>query len=97
MALFTQVEKSTIMSLMYLFFIRFLPVVGLKIAQIVEGLDTDYSRAWAWRETNGNSAVFDAMRAGKSVNLKPLQLEDPNNDETRMCTANDLKAAIPKL
>ncbi|KAI7858794.1 FAD dependent oxidoreductase [Circinella umbellata] len=76
---------------------KFLPVVGLKIAQIVEGLDTDYSRAWGWRETNDNSAAFDAMRAGKSVDLKPLQLEDPNNDETRMCTTSDLKAAISKL
>ena len=87
----------TIILLTYVLFIRFLPVVGLKIAQIIEGLDTDYSRAWAWRETNGNSAVFDAMRACKSVDLKPLQLEDPNNDETRMCTANDLKAPVPKL
>ncbi|KAI9247124.1 FAD dependent oxidoreductase [Phascolomyces articulosus] len=76
---------------------KFLPVVGLKIAQIVEGIESDYSRAWGWREVNSDSAAFDAMRACKSADMKPLQLEDTNNEDTKMCTAQDLKAAVPRL
>ncbi|KAI9494706.1 FAD dependent oxidoreductase-domain-containing protein [Zychaea mexicana] len=76
---------------------KFLPVIGLKVAQIVEGIETDYSRSWGWRDAVDNSASFDAMRAGKSTDIVPLLLCDPDIEETKMCTLEDYKAIVPKL
>ena len=78
--------------------LRFLPIIGHKIAQIVEGVDSDYSRTWGWRDTGTNSSTGDAMRAGKTEDIKPLRLCDPANPGTRMCTPEELKAAtVSKL
>lgn len=40
--------------------VRFIPVIGYKIAQVVEGVDNEYTRAWAWRAYG--KGRFDSMR-----------------------------------
>lgn len=33
---------------------RMMPVIGFKISDVIEGVDSDYTRAWAWRATPKN-------------------------------------------
>jgi hypothetical protein len=40
--------------------VRFIPVIGYKIAQVVEGVDNEYTRQWAWRPYG--KGRFDSMR-----------------------------------
>lgn len=39
---------------------RFIPIIGYKIAQVVEAVDNEYTRAWAWRAAG--KGRLDSMR-----------------------------------
>ncbi|KAI8137605.1 FAD dependent oxidoreductase [Fennellomyces sp. T-0311] len=68
---------------------KFAPNIGFKIAQILEGIESDYSRAWAWRDAGDASTSSDGAR---DINAQPLRLDmDPG---TRMASENDLKAKL---
>ena len=68
--------------------LRFLPHIGIKVAEIIEGKENEYTKVWGWRE--GASNHSDGSRDSASVNV-PI-LEDPNNQDTRMATLEELKA-----
>lgn len=49
---------------------RVLPVIGYKICHVIEGIDSDYSRAWAWRtgtttENQDNTGKHKTMGDGE--------------------------------
>ena len=73
---------------------RFVPNLGFKICHVIDGIDSEYSRAWRWRDMPKN-ATYDGLRAdsGPKVHMD-LNVED---DNTRMATLEDLKAARPSL
>lgn len=74
---------------------RFIPVLGFKIRDIIEGIDTKYSRAWAWRNMDTQDTKLDGLRA--DALLQRLILAEPGNKEARMCTTEEFKASRPKL
>ncbi|KAI7883299.1 nucleotide-binding domain-containing protein [Lichtheimia hyalospora FSU 10163] len=67
---------------------KFLPNIGIKVAEIIEGKENEYTKVWGWRE--GASNQSDGSRDSASVNV-PI-LEDPLNEDTRMATLEELKA-----
>lgn len=56
-------------------------MIGTRIAQIVENIDTEYSRAWAWRTVQPRAGFYD----------RPI-LGEPNSP-TRMVTSADLRSS----
>ncbi|KAI8063015.1 FAD dependent oxidoreductase [Thamnidium elegans] len=60
---------------------KFLPMIGTRIAQIVENIDNEYSRAWAWRTVQPRAGFYD----------RPI-LGEPNSS-TRMVTSKDLRSS----
>ncbi|KAI8975487.1 FAD dependent oxidoreductase [Mycotypha africana] len=69
---------------------KFIPVIGFKIREIVEGRDTEYSHAWAWRNMDAKDTKLDGIRADSL--LQRVVLCEPNNDEARMATEGEFKA-----
>lgn len=67
---------------------RFLPNIGIKVAEIIEGKENDYTKVWGWREAPSNQSDGSRDSASASVPI----LEDPSNDDTRMATLEELKA-----
>lgn len=49
---------------------RFIPVIGYKIAQVVEGVDNEYTRQWAWRPFG--KGKFDSMRLNNKTDRPHL-------------------------
>lgn len=74
---------------------RFIPILGFKIRDIIEGIDTQYSRAWAWRNMETQDTKLDGLRA--DALLQRLILCESNNIKVRMCTKDEFKASRPKL
>ncbi|KAI9470992.1 MAG: FAD dependent oxidoreductase [Benjaminiella poitrasii] len=70
--------------------LKFIPIVGFKIRDIIEGVETDYSRAWGWRDMNTKETRLDGIRADSL--LQRLILCEANNDDCRMSTKEELKA-----
>ncbi|KAI9246233.1 hypothetical protein BDA99DRAFT_543328 [Phascolomyces articulosus] len=66
---------------------KFTPNIGFKIAQVVEGIESDYSRAWAWRDHKGD--VMTSSDGTRNITSKPLTL---GVGEARMASADDLKS-----
>lgn len=74
----------------WFFFFRFLPNIGIKVAEIIEGKENEYTKVWGWREAP--SSQSDGSRdSASAVSSVPI-LEDPTNDDTRMATLEELKA-----
>ena len=74
--------------LLFIFYnVRFTPNIGFKIAQIVEGIESDYSRAWAWRDYTND--VMTSSDGTRNITSKPLTL---GVGEARMASLDDLKA-----
>ena len=71
---------------------RFIPVIGFKIRDIVEGIDTEYSRAWAWRDMQTQDTKLDGLRA--DALLQRLILCEENNADCRMCHVDEFKASF---
>ncbi|KAI9246236.1 FAD dependent oxidoreductase [Phascolomyces articulosus] len=66
---------------------KFTPNIGFKIAQVVEGIESDYSRAWAWRDHKGD--MMTSSDGTRNITSKPLTL---GVGEARMASADDLKS-----
>ncbi|KAG2179951.1 hypothetical protein INT43_003738 [Umbelopsis isabellina] len=49
---------------------KFIPVIGYKIAQVVEGVDSEYTRQWAWRPFG--KGKFDSMRLNNKTGRPQL-------------------------
>lgn len=75
--------------------LKFIPILGFKIRDIIEGIDTQYSRAWAWRNMETQDTKLDGLRA--DALLQRLILCESNNDQARMCTQAEFKASRPRL
>ncbi|KAI9491665.1 FAD dependent oxidoreductase [Zychaea mexicana] len=73
---------------------KFIPNLGFKICHVIECVDSEYSRAWAWRDMP-KDATYDGLRAdsGPKVHLD-LNVED---EYTRMAKDADLKAIKSSL
>ncbi|KAI8057572.1 FAD dependent oxidoreductase [Gilbertella persicaria] len=69
--------------------LKFIPVLGFKIREIIEGKDTDYARAWKWRNMQTQDTKLDGLRA--DALLQRLVLCEPNNKEARMATLEEFK------
>ncbi|KAI7850494.1 FAD dependent oxidoreductase [Circinella umbellata] len=66
---------------------KFTPNIGFKIAQIVEGIESDYSRAWAWRDYKDDA--MSSSDGTRNITSKPLTL---GVGEARMTSLDELKA-----
>lgn len=77
------------------FLYRFIPIIGFKIREIIEGIDTQYSRAWKWRNMETQDTKLDGLRA--DALLQRLILDEPNNEAARMATVDEFKASRPRL
>ncbi|KAF7728477.1 hypothetical protein EC973_006030 [Apophysomyces ossiformis] len=69
---------------------KFIPVIGFKICHVLEGIDSDYSRAWRWRAGEAENARFDALRA--NAKLERAIITDTANAKTSMASPRDLLA-----
>ncbi|KAI7857439.1 FAD dependent oxidoreductase [Circinella umbellata] len=74
---------------------KFIPTLGFKICHVIEGVDSEYSRAWAWRDMAKDTATYDGLRADSGPKI---QLDLNKQDQyTRMATKDDCKCARPSL
>ncbi|KAF7727598.1 hypothetical protein EC973_007359 [Apophysomyces ossiformis] len=62
---------------------KFLPILGFKIAEVIEGIKSEYTCAWAWRTTGG-------LR-GDGKLARPV-LNDKADEETRLAATDELRA-----
>ncbi|CDH50116.1 sarcosine oxidase [Lichtheimia corymbifera JMRC:FSU:9682] len=78
---------------------KFLPIIGFKIGQVIEGQENDYTRAWQWRDSSGTTGLnFDGMRPTNHQGTPAISImDDPNDITTHMATSNDLKAPKARL
>lgn len=56
-------------------------MIGTRIAQIVENIDNEYTRAWAWRVIEPRSGFYD----------RPLLVDE--NQTVRMVTPSELRSS----
>ncbi|KAG1468111.1 hypothetical protein G6F56_004030 [Rhizopus delemar] len=75
--------------------LKFLPVIGFKIRDVVEGVDTDYTRAWKWRDLEAQNTKLDNLRAATVV--QRVILEEKDNCDSRMCSLEEFKVAKARL
>lgn len=73
--------------------IRFVPIIGSKIVDTIEGIESDYSRRWAWRNVTPSDPVLPP-RGGVGEPQQP-SLSDGEESEVRMVTLEELKAQNP--
>lgn len=71
-------------------FLRFIPIIGHKIAQVVEGVDNEYTRAWAWR--SHGKGRYDVMRLLNKADRPHL-----GQGTARFAHPEELKATKSKL
>lgn len=78
---------------------KFLPIIGFKICQVIEGQENDYTRAWQWRDSSSTTGLnFDGMRPTNHQGTPAISImDDPNDTTTHMATSNDLKAPKARL
>ncbi|KAI7894534.1 FAD dependent oxidoreductase [Mucor mucedo] len=62
---------------------KFLPNIGQKIKDVIDAKDTEYTRAWAWRNKEAKPDFYD----------RPLLIQN-NHKLLRMATLEELKAKI---
>ncbi|CEI98359.1 hypothetical protein RMCBS344292_12468 [Rhizopus microsporus] len=74
---------------------KFMPVIGFKIRDVIEGIDSDYTRAWKWRQLEAQDTQLDNLRAATLI--QRVILEEKGNEEARMATLEEFKAARPHL
>ena len=74
-----------------IFYYRFMPVIGFKIRDVIEGIDSDYTRAWKWRQLEAQDTQLDNLRAATLI--QRVILEEKGNEEARMATLEEFKAA----
>ncbi|KAI7896951.1 FAD dependent oxidoreductase [Mucor mucedo] len=60
---------------------KFLPMIGTRIAQVVENIDNEYTRAWAWRTVEPRAGFYD----------RPLLVDE--NQTVRMVTPSELRSS----
>ncbi|KAI9319906.1 FAD dependent oxidoreductase-domain-containing protein [Dichotomocladium elegans] len=68
---------------------KFLPIIGTKIVEIIEGKETEYSKLWRWRDTLKREISDGSRNVGKNA---LSVLGDPNNEKARMATQEELLA-----
>ncbi|KAI9025014.1 FAD dependent oxidoreductase [Phycomyces nitens] len=73
---------------------KFIPILGYKICHIVEGIDSEYTRAWKWRDL-GSKQQADCLRS--EVGGSHIIIGDPNAQDARLATLEELKAVNSKL
>ncbi|KAI9306270.1 FAD dependent oxidoreductase [Cunninghamella echinulata] len=72
---------------------KFIPNIGFQIRNVLEGISTDYTRAWAWRELDKSEIKLDGLRNGANKVCGII-----NGDEaTRLVSLDELKAARASL
>ncbi|KAG1141811.1 hypothetical protein G6F37_008285 [Rhizopus arrhizus] len=74
---------------------KFLPVIGFKIRDVVEAVDTDYTRAWKWRNMEAQNTKLDNLRAATVI--QRIILEEKDNEDARMATLEEFKVARAHL
>ncbi|KAI8393452.1 FAD dependent oxidoreductase [Radiomyces spectabilis] len=67
---------------------KFIPNIGFKICHVIEGIQSDYTRAWAWRNLSAKDTRLDGLRA--DVRSRPLILAEPDNEDARLATPEEL-------
>ncbi|KAI9013417.1 FAD dependent oxidoreductase-domain-containing protein [Phycomyces nitens] len=67
---------------------KFITTLGFKICHVIEGIDSEYSRAWAWHHLSSEDVRLDGLRA--DVNQKRPILIELGNEEARMALAKEL-------
>lgn len=76
---------------------KFLPIIGFKICQVIEGQESDYTLAWQWRDSS-TGLNFDGMRPTNHQGTLAISImDDPKDTSTHMATSNDLKAPKARL
>lgn len=76
---------------------KFLPIIGFKICQVIEGQESDYTLAWQWRDSP-TGLNFDGMRPTNHQGTLAISImDDPKDTSTHMATSNDLKAPKARL
>lgn len=63
--------------------VRFLPNIGQKIKDVIDAKNTEYTRAWAWRQVEAKPGFFN----------RPLLIQE-GNENARMATLEELKSRI---
>ncbi|KAG0193477.1 hypothetical protein DFQ28_005081 [Apophysomyces sp. BC1034] len=61
---------------------KFIPNLGLKICQVLEGVESDYTRAWKWRTLRAEDTRLDGLRA--NTKIERIILAEMGNEETHM-------------
>lgn len=56
-------------------------MIGTRIAQVVEKIDNEYTRAWAWRTVEPRAGFYD----------RPLLVDE--NQTVRMVTPSELRSS----
>ncbi|KAI8338811.1 FAD dependent oxidoreductase [Blakeslea trispora] len=62
---------------------KFLPIIGFKIRDVVEAKETKYTLAWAWRDIKAKKSFYD----------RPLLIKE-NSEQIRMVTLDELKKTV---
>ncbi|KAK4515724.1 uncharacterized protein ATC70_010677 [Mucor velutinosus] len=60
---------------------KFLPMMGSRISEVIENQDTEYTRAWAWRKIVPRAGFYD----------RPILVDD--NHIVRMVTSAELRSS----
>lgn len=69
---------------------RFIPNIGFKIRDVIEGIETEYTKAWRWRDMDTKDTKLDGLRADSLLQREILC--EANNDNCRMAEPFELKA-----
>ncbi|KAI9259887.1 FAD dependent oxidoreductase [Sporodiniella umbellata] len=74
---------------------KFLPVIGFKIRDVIENVQTDYTRAWQWRNLEAQNTALDNLRAATVI--QRVILEEKDNCDAKMCSQDEFKVAKAHL
>ncbi|KAL0084029.1 FAD dependent oxidoreductase [Phycomyces blakesleeanus] len=74
---------------------KFITNLGFKICHVIEGIDSEYSRSWAWHHLSSENVRLDGLRA--DVDQRRAILIEQDNEEARMALAEELLAAKARL
>ncbi|KAI8578832.1 hypothetical protein K450DRAFT_244750 [Umbelopsis ramanniana AG] len=71
---------------------KFIPIIGYKIAQVVEAVDNEYTRAWAWR--SAGKGRLDSMRLLTKTDRQELGKGIARFAKPEELKANAIKAKL---
>ncbi|ORZ24687.1 FAD dependent oxidoreductase [Absidia repens] len=73
---------------------KFLPNIGFQIRNVIEGISTDYTKKWAWRNLDASETKLDGLRQGSALSRGIIQGPD---EEMRLVSADELCAGRASL